>query len=96
MSNKVRAAIIGCGNIAGAHGPAYKAIADHVELAYCIDLIPERAEEKKAAFGDENTVCLTDYREMLKKRAGLEERTMDYLAAYQYGGDLIRKLATMK
>ena len=66
MSNKVRAAIIGCGNIAGAHGPAYKAIADHVELAYCIDLIPERAEEKKAAFGDENTVCLTDYREMLK------------------------------
>ena len=34
MSNKVRAAIIGCGNIAGAHGPAYKAIADHVELAY--------------------------------------------------------------
>ena len=66
MSNKVRAAIIGCGNIAGAHGPAYKAIADHVELAYCIDLIPERAAEKKAAFGDENTVCLTNYREMLK------------------------------
>ena len=37
-----------------------------------------------------------DYREMLKKRARLEERTMDYLAAYQYGSDLIRKLATMK
>ena len=37
-----------------------------------------------------------DYREMLKKRAGLEDKTMDYLAAYQYGGDLIRKLATMK
>lgn len=37
-----------------------------------------------------------DYREMLKKRAGLEDKTMDYLAAYKYGSDLIRKLATMK
>lgn len=37
-----------------------------------------------------------DYRAMLKARAGLEERTMDYLANYQYGGDLIRKLAMMK
>ena len=36
------------------------------------------------------------YREVLKKRAGLEDRTLDYLAAYKYGSDLIRKLATMK
>ncbi len=36
------------------------------------------------------------YRELLKKRAGLEERTMDYLAAYKYGEDLIKKLAVMK
>ena len=36
------------------------------------------------------------YRELLKKRAGLEDKTMDYLAAYKYGSDLIRKLATMK
>ena len=36
------------------------------------------------------------YREMLKKRAGLEDKTMDYLAAYKYGDDLIRKLAVMK
>ena len=36
------------------------------------------------------------YREVLKKRAGLEDKTMDYLAAYKYGSDLIRKLATMK
>ena len=38
----------------------------------------------------------TDYRAQLQKRAGLEDKTMDYLAAYKYGADLIRKLATMK
>ena len=37
-----------------------------------------------------------DYRAMLKKRAGLLDPTLDYLAAYKYGDDLIRKLATMK
>ena len=37
-----------------------------------------------------------DYRAQLQKRAGLEDKTMDYLAAYKYGSDLIRKLATMK
>lgn len=37
-----------------------------------------------------------DYRELLKKRAGLLDPTLDYLAAYKYGDDLIRKLATMK
>ena len=38
----------------------------------------------------------TDYRAQLQKQAGLEDKTMDYLAAYKYGSDLIRKLATMK
>ena len=37
-----------------------------------------------------------DYREVLKKRAGLLAPTLAYLAAYKYGSDLIRKLATMK
>ena len=37
-----------------------------------------------------------DYRAQLQKRSGLEDKTMDYLAAYKYGADLIRKLATMK
>ena len=37
-----------------------------------------------------------DYRAMLKARAGLEDRTLDYLEAYKYGADLIRKLAEMK
>ena len=38
----------------------------------------------------------TDYRAQLQKRAGLVDATMDYLASYKYGDDLIRKLATMK
>ena len=37
-----------------------------------------------------------DYRAQLQKRAGLTDGTMDYLSAYQYGDDLVRKLATMK
>lgn len=37
-----------------------------------------------------------DYRAILQQRASLADSTMDYLAAYQYGPDLIRKLATMK
>lgn len=37
-----------------------------------------------------------DYRAMLKARAGLLDPTLDYLAAYKYGDDLIRKLAMMK
>lgn len=37
-----------------------------------------------------------DYCAQLQKRAGLEDKTMDYLAAYKYGSDLIRKLATME
>ena len=37
-----------------------------------------------------------DYRAMLKARAVLLDPTLDYLAAYKYGDDLIRKLAMMK
>ena len=65
MAKKLKAALIGCGTISGAHGDAYRAIADQVELAYCIDLIRERAESRKAEFGTESTICLTDYQEML-------------------------------
>lgn len=37
-----------------------------------------------------------DYRAILQQRAFLADSTMDYLSAYKYGPDLIRKLATMK
>lgn len=35
-------------------------------------------------------------RAMLQKRAGLADGTMNYLEKYQYGEDLVRKLAMMK
>ncbi len=43
-----------------------------------------------------NWLNVTDYAAMLQKRAGLETKTMAYLKAYQYGEDLVRKLATME
>lgn len=66
---KTKVAIIGCGTIANAaHGPSYQKNPD-VEIAYCVDIIPERAQALKEKFGDENTVALTDYHEMLKDPA---------------------------
>lgn len=35
-----------------------------------------------------------EYRQAVQRRFGLEEATLDYLAAYKYGADLLRKLAT--
>ena len=35
-------------------------------------------------------------REKVKARFGLSDATLDYLEAYQYGADLLRKLATSK
>ncbi len=61
----IKVAVIGCGNIANAsHGPSYKKIPD-VKLAYAVDIIPERAQAFKEKFGDEDTVCLTDYHDLL-------------------------------
>ena len=54
----------------------------------------ENAAKWKAEFLDK--LAEPDYRAILQKRAGLEDKTMDYLAAYKYGTDLLRKLATMK
>ena len=35
-----------------------------------------------------------DYRDKVQERFGLDSATVEYLAAYQYGADLLRKLAT--
>lgn len=60
---QLKAAIIGCGTIGmGSHAPAY-AKSPNVEIAYCIDLIPERAQECAEKYGGK---AITDYREMLK------------------------------
>lgn len=62
---KTKVAIIGCGTIANAaHGPSYQKNPD-VSIAYCIDIIPERAQALKEKYGDENTIALTDYHDML-------------------------------
>ena len=54
----------------------------------------ENEAKWKAEFWDK--LAGPDYRAMLQKRAGLENKTMDYLSDYKYGADLLRKLATMK
>lgn len=41
-----------------------------------------------------STQLAEDYREAVKARFGLADETVAYLAAYQYGPDLLRKLAT--
>ena len=44
---KTRVAIIGCGTIANAaHAPSYQKNPD-VEIAYCVDIIPESGYNKK-------------------------------------------------
>ena len=52
---KTKIAIIGCGAIANAaHGPSYQKN-PNVKIAYCVDIIPERAQALKEKFGDEDT-----------------------------------------
>ena len=63
---KIQVAVIGCGSIANsAHGPSYAKIPE-AHIAYCVDIIPARAQKFKEKFGDGETVALTDYREMLR------------------------------
>lgn len=61
---KIKVAIIGCGNIGtNAHMPAYKAAADLAEVKYFCDLIPERAEKLRDAYG--SGLAITDYHQIL-------------------------------
>lgn len=62
---KIKVAIIGCGSIAtAAHLPGYQASADLAEIKYFCDLIPERAQKLRDAYGSGEVV--TDYHEILK------------------------------
>ncbi len=62
--DKIKVAIIGCGNIAtSAHLPAYQAASDLCEVKYFVDLIPERAEKLRNTYG--SGIALTDYHEIL-------------------------------
>lgn len=60
-----KVAIIGCGAIANAaHGPSYQKNSK-AQIAYMVDIIPERAQALKEKFGTPETVVLTDYHDML-------------------------------
>ncbi len=52
MDRKLKAAIIGCGGIAGQkHMPALAKLADKVEMTAFCDILPERAEKAAKEFG---------------------------------------------
>lgn len=66
MSEKIKAAIIGCGGIAnGKHMPALKTL-DNVEIVAFCDIIRERAEKAKEEYGTPDATVYTDYKELLK------------------------------
>lgn len=50
----------------------------------------------RAPWSDETATGEKDYREAVKSRFGLADVTMEHLAAYQYGDELLKKLATKK
>ena len=58
-------ALIGCGRISEHHLRA--AAENGLEISALCDLLPEKAEEKKAVHGAEKAVIYTDYRELLEK-----------------------------
>ena len=60
---KFRAAIIGCGGIAGVHEQVLNE-SGNCEIAACVDIIPERAKEMAARTG---CPAYTDMQEMLEK-----------------------------
>ena len=60
--DKLRVAVIGCGNIANcAHLPNY-AKNEQAELAFCCDIIPERADKAAEEYGGK---AVYDYHELL-------------------------------
>jgi len=62
---KTKVAIIGCGTIANsAHGPSYS-MNPGVDIAWCVDIIPERAKALAEKYGDANTKTATDFKEAI-------------------------------
>ena len=67
MQKTLRIGIIGCGGIARwAHAPYYKD-EKRVKIVAVCDILPDRAEEFRAANFPEAVAC-TDYRELLKRK----------------------------
>lgn len=67
----INVGIIGCGGIAnGKHLPSLKKLPNVKLVAFC-DLIPERAEQAKKEYGEQDALVCTDYREVVQ-RADIE------------------------
>ncbi len=64
---KLRLAILGCGNRSQAHIQAVNACADQMEVAALCDILPEKLEEKKKLVKSGKPQCFTDYQKMLKE-----------------------------
>jgi predicted dehydrogenase len=63
---KMNVAIIGCGKIANAaHGPSY-AKNPNAKIAWCADIIPERAQSLSDSFSGGMAKTCVDYREILE------------------------------
>ena len=66
MADVIKIGIIGCGGIAnGKHMPSLKKVKDVEMVAFC-DVVEERARKAAEAFGADDAMVYTDYKELLK------------------------------
>lgn len=66
-AEKLRVAILGCGNRSPAHIAAINHYADHMEVAALCDILPEMLEEKKKLVKSGTPRLFTDYETMLRE-----------------------------
>lgn len=63
---RLNVAIVGCGDISGAHLRAYQHYTARVRVAACCDTVAERAEKAAAQAGDDMPKIVTDYAALLQ------------------------------
>ncbi len=61
----IRAAVVGTGNISGAHIEGLLTFPDRCRIAALVDIYPEKAEEKKKKYGLEDARVFASLEEML-------------------------------
>jgi hypothetical protein len=66
-AEKLRIAILGCGNRSQAHIQAVNHFSEHMEVAALCDLLPEKLKEKQKLVKSGNPQTYTDYTRMLKE-----------------------------
>ncbi len=62
---RLNVAIVGCGDISGAHLRAYRYHAERVRVAACCDTVRERAEKAATQAGEDAPQIVTDYAALL-------------------------------